>query len=352
MQVVLKGNWPSALTAGILLLSRSRSFGIPISVQLMGEPGLEGAVFGPMVVQAHVLASCGVGRDLGEGALVVVPGPAVDPVLLCLERDGQGPWFEVDSSGEGIHPATKAFVRLARDRRPEARHASKLLRRFFEALGVPAEPAVLDLLFGAPAPPLTRLALAVRAGRAMTEGGGREIMDWFVGGSSRLDVLPPTGGEIMEAWESGALESQLELLHSRARIQVEDLLEAMATLARDDGGRDLEILTGFGEIAEYLLVLPKQGILPPLDATADAVAVGLSRVLGAPPAGSNAQASLEEIFRFLGGRFTDHSPFPIQLRDDPPPEGRVDRWKWFLENVCEAAEHAEGLWKMVTDPVS
>jgi hypothetical protein len=40
------------------------------------------------------------------------------------------------------------------------------------------------------------------------------------------------------------------------------------------------------------------------------------------------------------------------LRDDAPPEARVDRWKWFLENVCEAAEHAEGLWKMVTDPVS
>ena len=59
-----------------------------------------------------------------------------------------------------------------------------------------------------------------------------------------------------------------------------------------------------------------------------------------------------EIYCFLGGRFTDHSPFPIQLRDDAPPEGRVDRWKWFLENVCEAAEHAEGLWKMVTDPVS
>jgi hypothetical protein len=82
------------------------------------------------------------------------------------------------------------------------------------------------------------------------------------------------------------------------------------------------------------------------------VAVGLSRVLGANPTGSNAQESLAEIFRFLGGRFTDHSPFPIKLRDDSPPEGRVDRWKWFLENVCEAAEHAESLWKKVTDPVS
>ena len=190
---MLSGNWPSALTAGILLLSKARSFGIPLQVEILGDPATIESVSGPVVVHAHVLASCGVGRDLGTGALVVVPGPAVDPVLVCLEPDGNGPWFEVDSRGEGVHRAPQAFVSLAKDQRAEARHAVRLLRRFFSTLGVPPEPAVLDLLFGAPCPPLTRLALALRAGRAMTEENGRELTDWLVGGSVNVSVMPPTG---------------------------------------------------------------------------------------------------------------------------------------------------------------
>ena len=66
----------------------------------------------------------------------------------------------------------------------------------------------------------------------------------------------------------------------------------------------------------------------------------------------DANQSMGEIFKFLGGRFTDYAGYAITLQDTPAPEGRVERWCWFLSAVCDAAEHAEGLWKNVTNPVS
>ena len=188
-KVVLAGNSPATLTAGILLLSRSRSFGIPFSVSIVGSPSEISSVEGPAVVHSHVLASCGVGRDLGQGPLVVVPGPPTEPVLMSLQEHGKGDWFEVDSSGDGGHPATKAFVKLVRDNRASARHAAALLRRLCRWAGVPPEPALLDLLFGAPAPPLTRLGLAMRAGQALTGESGQPITHVLVKGGVENAVL-------------------------------------------------------------------------------------------------------------------------------------------------------------------
>ena len=74
MTVSLKGNSPAALTAGILLLSRARSFGQRLDVAILGDPHDITPVVGPALVHSPVLASCGVGRELGAGALVIVPG--------------------------------------------------------------------------------------------------------------------------------------------------------------------------------------------------------------------------------------------------------------------------------------
>ena len=130
MQVELRGASPAAHTAGILLLSRARSMGIPgLQVAIVGDGTDIASVKGPAILHSNVLASCGVGRELGMGPLVVVPGPADAPLLACLSREGQGPWFALDSGGTGVHPATQAFVRLCRDPRPRARQVSRVLRR-------------------------------------------------------------------------------------------------------------------------------------------------------------------------------------------------------------------------------
>lgn len=355
MKVVLAGNSPATLTAGILLLSRSRSFGIPLSVSIVGSPSEISSVEGPAVVHSHVLASCGVGRDLGQGPLVVVPGPPTEPVLMSLQEHGKGDWFEVDSSGDGGHPATKAFVKLVRDNRASARHAAALLRRLCRWAGVPPEPALLDLLFGAPAPPLTRLGLAMRAGQALTGESGQPITHVLVKGGvenavlQREEVDPE---EVFEAWRSGDLAEVLECLPVSARLSIEDFLEAVSGLIQEGETELLVLVKGLAELAGMLVLLPRGCMMPPLDASADSVANGLAKVLGARGGEANANRSLLDIYRFLGGTFVDHASYPYTLSAAPVPECREERWEWFVASVLQASERLDDLWAAVMDPAS
>ena len=353
MDVTLKGPSPLALTVGILLLARARSFGIPRPrVAVLGDPDDIAAVVGPAILHSHVLASCGVGRELGQGALVVVPGPPDAPLMVSLAREGVGPWFSLDTSGRGAHPATRALLALSRDARPGARQVGKRFRELLRALGVPAEAPVLDLLFGAPEPPLTRVALTLRAGRGITGESGLPVAAFL---TSEVDELPDplpaglSGEEVLRRWRAGELEAVLGRLRLGARDHVEEWLGAMEAQAREDGGRDLALVAAMGELLSHLAMLPPYGMLPPPDAAADAVATGLVRALGATGKGDDANRTLAEIFRFLGGRFVASDPHPIALPVAAPPADREGRWAWFAAGTAEAAACVDGLWRQIMD---
>lgn len=350
MSISLRGSSPVTLTAGILLLSRARSFGIPLQVQIEGDPNTITPVLGPALVHAPVLATCGVGRELGQGALVAVTGPATDPMLMCLGESGSGDWFQVDASGEGSHPATQAFVALARDPRLLARQTSRQFHRLLHVLGVPGEPALLDLLFNAPAPPLTRLALALRAGRAMTGEAGPSPTRWLSQTRSFPDPLPSglSGQELMSLWRAGDLAPLLGRLGVRSRADVEQWLEGLDSLAQDQPGL-YDLVAELAELTAILCLLPANGMIPPVDAASDAVVTGLGRVLGAAGGDVDANRSLCEVFHFLGGRFVDHSPYAIDLSGPEAPAGRLEIWKWFCRGVQSAADHADPLWRRVMD---
>src|SRR5690606_29258568 len=74
MEVTLEGSSPAATTAGIMLLTRARQLGYRLAVSVVGNPDEVVPVTGPALLYAPVLASCGVGREDGSGATVVVPG--------------------------------------------------------------------------------------------------------------------------------------------------------------------------------------------------------------------------------------------------------------------------------------
>jgi hypothetical protein len=333
MNVCLRGSSPATMVAGILLLSRARTFGQRIRVDILGDPSEVGVVSGPAVLHSAPLASCGVGRELGSGALVVVPGPCSAPLAVSLSADGRGGWFEVAREGDGEHPATRALLALLRDAPPERQPLALQLRQGFEVLGVATEPAVLDLLFGAPVAPLARLAVALRAGRTLTGMRGAPVNAALVGPLSADDEVDAaaTLGRM-----SPAVRAPLGALRAHANVLRESGSPALA-MAID------ELLGHFG-------LLPAGGILPPLDPATDAVAVGLGRALGATSGKAEAQIALMDTYRFLGGGFVARSEWVVDLPADPPPTERLARWRWFCTQVSEAAARVDRIWRDLVDP--
>src|ERR1700752_909694 len=126
MDIALRGSSPCATTAAILLMTRARQLGgMRMTPRLGGDPDDIVPVKGPAIVFSPVLASCGIGRELGSGGAVVVPGPPGSPLLVSFHNPGTEGWFRVDREGAGQHPGTQAFVRLSRDPRIPARRVGK-----------------------------------------------------------------------------------------------------------------------------------------------------------------------------------------------------------------------------------
>ena len=344
------------MTAGTLLLSRSKRLGIPLVVEVVGEPREVEVVPGPAVFYSQVLASCGVGRELGEGPLVVIPGPEADPVLCNMGSFSEGsPWFLVDTSGEGQHPATRDFVKLLRSRNPDAIRATATIGWLFRWLNIPLETSLLDLLFNAPVSPLDRLGVTIRAAREMTGGGRtRSLTQSLVKGGFDCELLAEgfSGGEVIEAVRRGDLDELFSSYPEVTSRQLRDWLDQMERVAAGPDDIGLEIVSQALELMANVAMLPVGCMLPAPPAEAIGVARGMVRALGARKSGADANGRLVETYRFLGGRFVDFSEYPVMLTNEPPPTGRVERLEWLIRSAESAADEAERIWKRLMNPAS
>lgn len=354
MDVALRGSSPRATIAAILLMTRARQLGLRIRVRLVGDPDEAAKMPGPVLVHSAVLASCGIGREHGTGSVVVLPGAPERLLLLSLDDNGVDHWFAVDRAGQGHHPATRAFVRLSHDPRVEARKLSKDLRRAMETLGMAPDPAVLDVLFGAPAPPLVRLALALRAGRAIARSHPEPITRYVSGQvDADHDPLPPgyDRAALTAALDEGGLAWIADGLASVIRDRAEAWVADARQLAREDGGRDLDLLAGLAEVASHLVVLTPNSMLPPLPAHGDAVASALGSALAAS-GDDEAYGQLRSVFQFLGGTYVADDPHAHDLGATPPPEEPSARWRWFCEEAVLGRARADALWPDLWNPPS
>ena len=353
MEVALRGSSPGATTAAILLMTKARQLGVRLRADIVGDERDITLVPGPAVVHAPVLASCGVGRKDGMGATVVVSGPPTESLLVCAQDDGTDGWFHVDRGQQGCHDATRAYVRLTTDARVDARHLAKELRRALQGLGMSADPAVLDVLFGAPMPPLSRIALALRAGRSLSGQRGQPLTRFI--GPHDFERDPITSA--FDAEETRAMYANDELrwivdrLSLTVRDRVEDWVERAARVTAEDSGRDLVLFHAVAELASHLVQLPAQSILPPLDAASDGVALCIGNGLRASGDG-NASFQLSQVFRFLGGRYVSEAQHVYDVDVHPAPDGRIDRWRWFCKAALIGRIRADEIWTEIWDAPS
>ena len=351
MDVCLTGSSPCATTVGILLLTRARQLGFRLTASVVGDPDDVVPIAGPAVVYAPVLAGCGVGREFGSGAIVVLPGGPTDPVMVSLHPHGETGWFFVDRTGSGFHPASQAYVRLSRDPRPAARELGRLLRSGLEALGLSTDPAVLDVLFGADIAPLTRIAVGLRAGRAMSGSRGASVTR-FAGAGSQHDPLPLHPTDPLSVAVPRDVRWVVDSLSPAVRDLADRCLALGLELAAEDGGRDLALLWHLAEIGSHLVQLPAGAMLPPLGAAEDSVATALEAALRAE-GDEDANRQLGQMFRFLGGRYVAAATGPTAdcgASPPPPSADRVGRWQWFGAEVRRARKVADALWPNIVDP--
>lgn len=351
MDVALKGSSAGATTAGILLLTRARQLGLPLTVSIVGDISDAVEIPGPAVCYAPVLASCAVGRDHGYGATVVIPGPPGEPVMVTVQPHGEGGWFLVDRTGKGAHPATRAAIALSNDDRAPARELGRELRQAMNALGMGSDPAILDVLFGADVPTLTRLAVALRAGRALAGGRGEPITRFLVGSIRERDPIPlQPPADLIAATDPAELQWIVDGLSTALRDTTEAALRNARDLAIDLPAVRI-LVYHVAEIASHLVQLPNHSILPPLGAAEDSVAVGLKAALTAVGDG-DANRELQQTFRFLGGRYVEQADHVYHVTDTPPPEGKIARWSWFGSEVRKGRKQADALWPEIVDPAS
>ena len=352
MQVSLRGSSASTVTVGILLLTHARRLGERIAVSIVGDPTDIADVNGPAIVYSAVLSGCGVGRVPSSNALVCVGGPAVDPLLVSLETDGLTDWFRLDRSGAGLHPSSRAVMHLCRHAQAEGQNLGRMLRSALSAVGCPTEPALLDLLFGAPADPLERIALALAAGRAMTGAQGDPFHHFVHSGVSDLpDPLPTplSEDEYATAVESGHIAELLARVQPGVRDSVADWLNGLDQLNNADSLRGL--VCAIAEVGSYLVSLPMAGMLPVLPPSSAAVANHLGEAVGHMAGPHCAMRSLVDTFQFLGGDFVDHSPFAVEIAGSDPPVGRLERWQWLCQSASLAREESNRLWERMVDPI-
>jgi hypothetical protein len=288
---------------------------------------------------------------MGSGATVVVPGPPGEPLLVTVHPHGVSGWFKVDRNGEGAHAASRAYVRMSRDPRPRARSLGQRLRSALEALGLSRDPAVLDVLFGAEVPALTRLAVGLRAGRAMSGERGQPITR-FLSSYSPNDPIPREYDDAaVELMREGDLGWIVDGLSTSIKDDVTKLVRDFRTLASEDGGADLVLLHHLAEITSQLIQLPARSILPPLGAAEDSVATGMRSALSAFGDG-DANRQLVQMFQFLGGRYVASAPHAVIACDAPPPPDKVGRWSWFCAQVRQGRKEADRIWPDLVDPPS
>ena len=352
MQVAIRSSSATAVTVGILLLTHAKRLGQRLEVSIEGDPLDVAAVSGPALVYSPVLSGCGVGKVAKSNAVVCVAGPAAAPLMVSLEHGGLTDWFSVDRQGVGEHSATKDVVRLCRSDQADAQNLGRVLRGALAALGCPAEPGLLDVLFGAPVPPLERVALSIRAGRVMT-GHGRDLFTRFIKQNAAEFPDPlasPVGPDALtEARESGHLDLLLGRLTDGIGDAVLDWLNGIDELGeRHNFSR---LTCAVAEVGSHLVSVPLTGMLPTLTGPKDGIATNLGRALGATSGEHCAMASLVETYQFLGGRFVEHAAYAVDVAGDPPPTGRQERWAWLCRSAYAAKDEAEVLWQQLIDPI-
>ena len=165
-------------------------------------------------------------------------------------------------------------------------------------------------------PTLTRIAIALRAGRSEHSGNSQPVTQ-FLCPKAKLSFdasgqLDGDAYDVREVLTQTAAGEGLNGLNEQAIHGLKQWATLNLQIAQDDGFRDGAFVCHMAELVAQLKQLPAHSILPPLDSTLDGVALGIPKALRAV-GHEDANQSLRQMFTFLSGRYVLElvRPFPF-----------------------------------------
>lgn len=141
MNIRLKGSPPACLTTGILLLSKARTFGQPISILIEGNKQSFGNWTTATLAFSPVMAAVGFPTGL-HPEVIVLGGPSLSPLHIRIHDK----WIQIGRTGIGTTPISKAIVNIYRQSDRSSQNSQTMLNQFFVRFGIPKEPSVIELL--------------------------------------------------------------------------------------------------------------------------------------------------------------------------------------------------------------
>ena len=226
MQITLTGSIPICIATGILLLSKGRSFGLPLKCSIAQTKPDFGDWNTACLWHEPVLSALGV-PTAAHPEVVTLGGPPDSPLHLNID----GLWIKVSRSSKSVHPLSQRLLSQVTNRSDAA---NRVLRDFCVAYSIPKEPSVFDLLFEDSLTLHTRkrILLALQKSFGLKKNFSPPSVSHLVVGSDDIETEWMTHRESLAAIyrliEFGLLEQSIDRLDTSIQFDIKGRLLRLA----------------------------------------------------------------------------------------------------------------------------
>ena len=306
MSIFFQGSWPACISAGVLLYTKARRFGLSLYINVVDEALLE-VDFPPAIFYSPLLVALGVPHAKYDQSTIILSGKSDALGRLRFEEK----WYAIDRSGFGHRDETRELLKILFSQDPIDIQLRQSFIGICQLCNVTPEPGLFDLFFS-----MSRL-------------------------EDKMNILLMLGSE------------------KKNRISLHELFTFIQQMSRPD------LFEKWKERAKgtslYSVLIDIEAQWYALNPSEIAVysspeMVGLQRgfieFLGADQKQFHPLRYLRDRYLFLGGKFVPSVGKGLfhQFPQTSMPQSDIDVIDWLLEQVQIGADSVETIWKRYTEP--
>ena len=356
MTKVLIGSYPSALAAGIILISRSRALGLSLDIVVERKTFPE--LYAPVIASSSALCAIGFPQVPKVPNVAFLGGDSAADLLVNISQR----WIYIDRSGRGRTKPAKQFIEMLRH--PSRAHSGLGIELLYAArnLGLYIEPGYLDLLFAEELSAGQRLLAFLSA-----SGGKGKLRRSSDQRGSLFSYFKAPGEENNDSHPSGIFKRKyktrlLRWFDEVAKLpEYKDFYDAICALLKEIGQDPM-----FPQLIQLTVedLALSQGLRAALSATEHQnpkqTHFATKRWTAAPI------QIVEDRFLYLGGRILEQSQInlsnslSIDIKNTTPfTEFKYEvedigeqagLWSWFINEIENGVEQSEAVWQLLHHP--